>query len=242
MKRTVLTWAIFSAALILVLTVMVYFTWRMLQFEREVTVADAKAGMEETIRLALRRMDYAAPALLAPKEVKAPVKEPPKEQQKRNYRALANSNTNSIQSQNPAVQRLDQAYQDERNAEDYQLRMGNSLQLRADWCSIKPELLKEIGDLIPGADLQQKDKPRPNDPRQLASIPARLVVPAAAFEPPALAWNTPLRISLMVAWIFTVVASAAVATLLSGAMALSERRGAFVSAVTHELRTPLTSF
>jgi signal transduction histidine kinase len=33
-----------------------------------------------------------------------------------------------------------------------------------------------------------------------------------------------------------------VAILLQGAVSLSERRGAFVSAVTHELRTPLTTF
>src|SRR5262245_61354020 len=38
------------------------------------------------------------------------------------------------------------------------------------------------------------------------------------------------------------LAVAAVMMLLHGALSLSERRGAFVSAVTHELRTPLTTF
>jgi signal transduction histidine kinase len=38
------------------------------------------------------------------------------------------------------------------------------------------------------------------------------------------------------------LAALAVAVLLHGAVSLSERRGAFVSAVTHELRTPLTTF
>jgi signal transduction histidine kinase len=38
------------------------------------------------------------------------------------------------------------------------------------------------------------------------------------------------------------LAAAAVAILLQGVVSLSERRGAFVSAVTHELRTPLTTF
>jgi signal transduction histidine kinase len=38
------------------------------------------------------------------------------------------------------------------------------------------------------------------------------------------------------------LAGAAVGVLLFGALSLSERRGAFVGAVTHELRTPLTTF
>jgi len=74
MRRTLLTWTTFAAALVLVLGVMSFFTWRMLQFERAVAAADAKASMEETIRLALWRMDAAAPVLLAPKQ---PTKEPP---------------------------------------------------------------------------------------------------------------------------------------------------------------------
>jgi signal transduction histidine kinase len=48
--------------------------------------------------------------------------------------------------------------------------------------------------------------------------------------------------SLLVAWIAMSLAAAAVAVLLRGVIALSERRAAFVSAVTHELRTPLTTF
>ena len=39
-----------------------------------------------------------------------------------------------------------------------------------------------------------------------------------------------------------ILAALAVAALLQGVLSLSERRGAFVSAVTHELRTPLTTF
>jgi signal transduction histidine kinase len=46
----------------------------------------------------------------------------------------------------------------------------------------------------------------------------------------------------MVAWLCTVLAVAAVVVLVLGMTALSERRAAFVSAVTHELRTPLTTF
>jgi signal transduction histidine kinase len=45
-----------------------------------------------------------------------------------------------------------------------------------------------------------------------------------------------------VAWASLILAAAAVALLLLGVVSLSERRAAFVSAVTHELRTPLTTF
>jgi signal transduction histidine kinase len=48
--------------------------------------------------------------------------------------------------------------------------------------------------------------------------------------------------SLLVAWGAMALAAVAAAVLLRGILALSERRAAFVSAVTHELRTPLTTF
>jgi len=50
------------------------------------------------------------------------------------------------------------------------------------------------------------------------------------------------RTSLVVAWTCTLLAVASVVALMIGMAALSERRSAFVSAVTHELRTPLTTF
>jgi signal transduction histidine kinase len=81
------------------------------------------------------------------------------------------------------------------------------------------------------------------DSRLLASLPARLVpgrLPPAGPGEPAGAAN-PLRLSLTIAWACVLLASGAVAMLLRGAVALGERRGAFVSAVTHELRTPLTT-
>ena len=53
---------------------------------------------------------------------------------------------------------------------------------------------------------------------------------------------TPVFFALMVSWLCMLLAAVAVGVLLHGAVSLSERRGAFVSAVTHELRTPLTTF
>jgi len=51
----------------------------------------------------------------------------------------------------------------------------------------------------------------------------------------------PIEAALLIAWVCLAFAGAAGAVLLRGALLLSERRGAFVSAVTHELRTPLTT-
>jgi signal transduction histidine kinase len=53
---------------------------------------------------------------------------------------------------------------------------------------------------------------------------------------------SPLWQWLTVAWACAVLAALAVAVLLAGVLRLSERRAAFVMAVTHELRTPLTTF
>ena len=72
MRRTVLTWAIFAAALVLVLTVMAFFTVRIVQFERREAAADARASVEERIRLALWRMDSLAAAMLPPKQTPGP--------------------------------------------------------------------------------------------------------------------------------------------------------------------------
>jgi signal transduction histidine kinase len=48
--------------------------------------------------------------------------------------------------------------------------------------------------------------------------------------------------ALVLGWACVLLAGLAVALLLQGTLSLSERRAAFVSAVTHELRTPLTTF
>jgi len=110
-----------------------------------------------------------------------------------------------------------------------------------DWPAIAKWLRDDIRDLLPNARLE----PLPSgagDPRArvLASLPARLVPGALRTAP--LPFLSPIRLSLLVAWGCVLVAGAAVAVLLVGAISLSERRGTFVSAVTHELRTPLTTF
>lgn len=109
------------------------------------------------------------------------------------------------------------------------------------WTNLKQSLLGNVRDLFPMADLQPVSASAP-DPhaRMLAAIPAQLVTGPASL-PPLPVW-TASRSVLAVAWLGVLLAGLAVAVLLHGTVSLSERRAAFVSAVTHELRTPLTTF
>jgi len=110
-----------------------------------------------------------------------------------------------------------------------------------DWPSLEAWLVEDIRDLLPEGNLEPLTGDA-GDPRArvLASLPVRLL-PGELRTPPQ-PFLTPIRLSLLIAWVCMVVAGIAVAVLLVGAVSLSERRAAFVSAVTHELRTPLTTF
>jgi signal transduction histidine kinase len=132
-----------------------------------------------------------------------------------------------------------------------------------DWPALRGGLLASVRDLVPQADLApvresagpqvrrparsslpdrygSSEEPAGDGSRLLAALPLRLVPGEVPMQSDG-GWS-PLRIILAVAWAAVLVAGAAVAALLWGTVALSERRAAFVSAVTHELRTPLTTF
>jgi signal transduction histidine kinase len=110
-----------------------------------------------------------------------------------------------------------------------------------DWPQIRSTLLADVGDLLPAAELQPiRDEAADEESRMLTTIPAR-IVPGPLQDETVGEWS-PIRSSLTVAWLCTVSAAVLGAVLLSGVLSLSERRAAFVSAVTHELRTPLTTF
>lgn len=111
-----------------------------------------------------------------------------------------------------------------------------------DWPAVQTWLVTSVNDLLPGSSLIPVQTPNPiaeADTRLLASLPVRLDPGPQA--PKGAAGASPLRVSLLVAWACVLTAIAAVAGLLAGVASLSERRAAFVSAVTHELRTPLTT-
>ncbi len=109
-----------------------------------------------------------------------------------------------------------------------------------DWSSLERFLLDRAQDLLPEASLQPTvDGTEVRKDRTLAALPLQLIPGAVELDDGA-----PLSIrrkSLAVAWGCLILAASAVGLLLRGVSRLSERRSAFVSAVTHELRTPLTT-
>ncbi|MBW7906097.1 MAG: HAMP domain-containing histidine kinase [Phycisphaerae bacterium] len=109
------------------------------------------------------------------------------------------------------------------------------------WDALRELLTREVADLLPAARLE----PVPDEPvnaatRRLATLPVRL--DAGPLAPADVEPASPVRLALLAAWTCLALAVGSVALLLHGALLLSERRAAFVSAVTHELRTPLTTF
>ena len=110
-----------------------------------------------------------------------------------------------------------------------------------DWPALRQSLLDAVKDLLPAARLEPiANNGADQRARLLASLPVHLSPGRVAAIPNSLA--SPILFALVLGWICVLVAVVAVALLLQGTLSLSERRAAFVSAVTHELRTPLTTF
>jgi signal transduction histidine kinase len=110
------------------------------------------------------------------------------------------------------------------------------------WESLKPILLVEIEDLFPTANLVPiQSLELADEGRMLATIPVTLQVGVIG-EPRKDVWPSPIMGAVSVAWVCLAAVAAVSAWMLSAVLALSDRRAAFVSAVTHELRTPLTTF
>ncbi len=105
---------------------------------------------------------------------------------------------------------------------------------------LRTSLLAAISDLFPAASLEPAPASTSGGSDLLAALPIRFL--PGRLEIPAPPFWSPLKLSLATAWGCVLLASVAVAMVLRGMMLLSERRAAFVSAVTHELRTPLATF
>lgn len=108
-----------------------------------------------------------------------------------------------------------------------------------DWPAIRADLRGRVADLLPEADLAAAG-PGIEPGRMLAALPLVLVPGWPPLE--ARTGPSPAFLALGLGWACALVFGAAAAMLLQQAIALGDRRGAFVSAVTHELRTPLTTF
>lgn len=110
-----------------------------------------------------------------------------------------------------------------------------------DWEKLRGQLLGAVTDLLPNASLSPALADAAKlDPSALVTLPVKLT--SGAISLPVMNGWSALQRSLAIAWICLAIAAVATALVLHRAMLLSERRGAFVSAVTHELRTPLTTF
>ncbi len=109
-----------------------------------------------------------------------------------------------------------------------------------DWPKLQANLVDEVRDVLPDATLEPVlDSSRAQIGRMLATLPVQLV--ATLPTSTTASWSA-MQVSLAIAWTCVLIAAFAAGVLLHGVLSLSERRGAFVSAVTHELRTPLTTF
>lgn len=106
-----------------------------------------------------------------------------------------------------------------------------------DWPELSERLRQEVSDVLPEVDLRPANLG--DVARSLATLPVQVMAPVIATTAPT---SSPIRLALAVAWIGLLIAATAAAVTLYSVIALSERRAAFVAAVTHELRTPLTTF
>ncbi len=108
------------------------------------------------------------------------------------------------------------------------------------WQGIQEQLEVETSDLVPQITFAPVliDQ-EVNQGRVLATLPVRVIAPQAVVVQRN--W-TPIQLALATAWACIASAFFALALLFWGVVTLSERRAAFVAAVTHELRTPLTTF
>lgn len=124
------------------------------------------------------------------------------------------------------------------------VRQGDARLLQGtwlDWPALHAFLLAQIEAVVPAARLDPAAGDDADDPgRRLALLPARLM-PGPMPETETRDW-TPVRLTIAAAWGAAFLGLLGVASLLQGAVTLSQRRADFVSAVTHELRTPLTTF
>ena len=109
-----------------------------------------------------------------------------------------------------------------------------------DWPKLQGWLLENVSDLLPSAQLAPLLAGASEaQAGRLATLPVVLAPGQVPTDP--IPGAGALAMSLAAAWVGLALAAGAAGLLLRGTISLSERRGAFVSAVTHELRTPLTT-
>jgi hypothetical protein len=142
MKQPTLTWTAFGAALTLALGVMLFFTIKMLSFEQTMADAQAKAALEENVRLALWRMDSAAAVLLADAGAAKGIPD--------NRLPRQTAQAQSIQRFEPEVQQeISQGEFEQRAAIQQRKGPATAYPPGGGWAEIEPVLLGRITDISP---------------------------------------------------------------------------------------------
>ena len=126
-----------------------------------------------------------------------------------------------------------------------------------DWAHLSDQLIEMVSDLLPEVELEPITRlSQVVTGQSLAVLPIQLKIDrdrltqtlnikssdSTQLSDSHRLSSVLLRGGLWVAWLGLAFAALTGAFLIRGLIQLSERRGAFVSAVTHELRTPLTTF
>ena len=111
----------------------------------------------------------------------------------------------------------------------------------ADWRRLKRELLDQIDDLLPQADLEPILDDEPDVEPKMVTLPVHLEVPDLPGGAAAAAWQS-VGNPLVATWLTAVAVLGVAGWGLRNLVQLADRRMQFAYAVTHELRTPLTTF
>ena len=111
-----------------------------------------------------------------------------------------------------------------------------------DWRVLSENLLGEVADLIPNAELlpvvgSDRDF---QEADFLASLPIAVVAPAPT--PTPIRGFTTERLVLVLVWVAALIALIAAGSTIAASMGFARKSSRFASSVTHELRTPLTTF
>lgn len=114
-----------------------------------------------------------------------------------------------------------------------------------DWRRLKRELLDQIDDLLPQADLapilEEEIVGASKPERKMVTLPVHLEVPDLPGGAAAAAWQQ-VGNPLLATWFAAVAVLGVAGWGLRSLVQLADRRMQFAYAVTHELRTPLTTF
>ncbi|MFH2007864.1 MAG: HAMP domain-containing sensor histidine kinase [bacterium] len=113
-----------------------------------------------------------------------------------------------------------------------------------DWKRLRGQLSGLVKDLFPRVQLTPSvASSSGDDEHRMTTLPVALAVPRVVARATR-AWYriTPVRATLLFAWMLTLLALLATAFVVRRMVEMAERRMNFVNAVSHELRTPLTAF